>query len=83
MLWVMQDFGHQSIYYILYTIYIYVYMVRRLAFQAPPPRPPNGMVWYGVGGGGWRVRRGVGAVGAAAGETARRHRVRMFSCGSV
>ena len=26
-------------------------MVRRLAFQAPPPRPPNGMVWYGVGGG--------------------------------
>ena len=27
-------------------------MVRRLAFQAPPPRPPNGMVWYGVGGGG-------------------------------
>ena len=48
-------------------------MVRRLAFPAPPP--PNGMVWYGVGGGGgWRVRRGVGAVGAAAGETARRHR---------
>ena len=25
-------------------------MVRRLAFPAPPP--PNGMVWYGVGGGG-------------------------------
>ena len=25
------------------------YMVRRLAFPAPPP--PNGMVWYGVGGG--------------------------------
>ena len=24
------------------------YMVRRLAFPAPPP---NGMVWYGVGGG--------------------------------
>ena len=39
-----------------------------------PPPPPNGMVWYGAGGGGWRVRRGVGAVGAAAGETARRHR---------
>ena len=35
------------------------------------------MVWSGTGsggGGGWRVRRGVGAVGAAAGETARRHR---------
>ena len=48
-------------------------MVRRLAFPAPPPR----MVWSGTGwggGGGWRVRRGVGAVGAAAGETARRHR---------
>ena len=28
----------------------------------------------GGGGGSWRVRRGVGAVGAAAGETARRHR---------
>ena len=26
-------------------------MVRRLAFPAPPS-PPNGMVWYGVGGGG-------------------------------
>ena len=71
MLWVMQDFGHQSIYYILYTIYIYiyVYMVRRLAFQAPPPPPSQ---WYGLvrggGGGGWRVRRGVGAVGAAAGR---------------
>ena len=25
-------------------------MVRRLAFPAPPPLP-NGMVWYGVGGG--------------------------------
>ena len=55
MLWVMQDFGHQSIYYILYTIYIYiyiyVYMVRRLAFQAPPPPPSQ---WYGLvrGGGG-------------------------------
>ena len=33
------------------------------------------MVWSGMGwGGGWRVLRGVGAVGAAAGETARRHR---------
>ena len=55
---------------------MYIYMVRRLAFPAPPPPPPpNGMVWYGVGGGGgWRVRRGVGAVGAAAGETARRDR---------
>ena len=52
--------------------YIYIYMVRRLAFPAPPA-PPK---WYGLvwGGGGWRVRRGVGAVGAAAGETARRHR---------
>ena len=54
-----------------------VCMVRRLAFPAPPPA--NGMVWYGVGGGGrgglaWRVLSGVGAVGAAAGETARRHR---------
>ena len=28
---------------------IYTYMVRRLAFPEPPP--PNGMVWYGVGGG--------------------------------
>ena len=54
-------------------ICMYAYMVRRLAFPAPPP---NGTVWYGVGGGagGWRVRRAVGAVGAAAGETARRHR---------
>ena len=29
--------------------------------------PPNGMVWYGVGGwgagGGWRVRRGCGPLG--------------------
>ena len=40
------------------------------------PSPPPPMVWSGTGwgGGGWRVRRGVGAVGAAAGETARRHR---------
>ena len=29
---------------------MYVFMVRRLAFPTPPP--PNGMVWYGVGGGG-------------------------------
>ena len=36
--------------------------------------PPHGLVRGGGGGGGWRVRRGVGAVGAAAGETARRHR---------
>ena len=39
-------------------------MVRRLAFPAPPPPRPNGMVWHGVGGegggGGWRVRRAVG-----------------------
>ena len=35
-------------------------MVRRLAFPAPPR--------------GWCVWRGVGAVGAAAGGTARRHR---------
>ena len=42
-------------------------------FSSPPS--PNGMVWYG--GGAWRVRRGVGAVGAAAGETARRHRPQM------
>ena len=41
-----------------------------------PPHSPPPMVWSGTGwgGGGWRVRRGVGAVGAAAGETARRHR---------
>ena len=36
------------------------------------------MVWSGTGweggGGGWRVLRGVGAGGAAAGEMARRHR---------
>ena len=54
-------------------------MVRRLAFPAPtpPPPPPNGMVWYGVGGGGGLAcaeRGWGGAVGAAAGETARRHR---------
>ena len=37
-------------------------MVRRLAFPAPPPP------WYGlVGVGGWRVRKWVGAVGAATG----------------
>ena len=41
-------------------------------WRSQPPPPPNGMVWYGVGGGGgggWRVRRGVGAVGAAAGAS--------------
>ena len=27
---------------------MYLYMVRRLAFPAPPPA--NGMVWYGWGG---------------------------------
>ena len=44
-------------------------------WHSQPPPPP--MVWSGTGwggGGGWRVRRGVGAVGAAAGETARCHR---------
>ena len=58
----------------LSTPYIYIYIWSGVWRSQPPP-PPNGMVWYGVGGGGgWRVRRGVGAVGAAAGETARRHR---------
>ena len=42
---------------------------------SPPPPSPNGMVWYGVGGGGGLARaERVRAVGAAAGETARRHR---------
>ena len=66
----------QALYVYMYVC-MYIYMVRRLAFPAPPPPPP--MVWSGTGcggggGGGWRVLRGVGAVGAAAGETARRHR---------
>ena len=40
-------------------------MVRRLAFPAPPA-PPNGMVWYGVGGGGGLAcAERVRAVGAA------------------
>ena len=40
-----------------------------------PSPPPNGMVWYGVGRGVWLAcAERVGAVGAAAGETARRHR---------
>ena len=43
------------------------------------PPLPNGMVWQGARGGGggglaWRVRRGVGAIGAAAGGAARGHR---------
>ena len=44
-------------------------------------RPPSPMVWSGRGRGGggggglaWRVRRGVGAIGAAAGGAARGHR---------
>ena len=37
--------------------------------------PPTPYQTTPLGGGeGWRVRRGVGAVGAAARETARRHR---------
>ena len=42
-------------------MYIYIWMVRRLALPAPTPPPP--MVWSGTGwggGGSWRVRRGVG-----------------------
>ena len=64
-------YTHYIKYDIHVYVYIYIYMVRRLAFPAPPPPP---MVWSGTGGGGWRVLRGVRAVGAAAGETARRHR---------
>ena len=45
------------------------------ASGVPSPPPPQ---WYGLvrggWGGGWRVRRGVGAVGAAAAETARQGR---------
>ena len=61
-------FPLHTLYGVYVYIYICIYMVRRLAFPAPPPPP---MVWsgtgWGGGGGGWRVRRGVGAVGAAAG----------------
>ena len=53
---------------VLVHIYIYIWSG---VWRSPPPPP---MVWSDTGGGGWRVRRGVGAVGAAAGETARRHR---------
>ena len=56
-------------------MYIYIYGWSGVWRCQPPPTP---MVWsgagWGGGGGSWRVRRGVGAVGAAAGETARRHR---------
>ena len=41
-------------------------MVRRLAFPAPPPPPWYGLVGVG-GGGGWRVRKRAGVVGAATG----------------
>ena len=34
----------------------------------PPPPPRTRPDHWGEGGGGWRVRRGVGAVGAAAGR---------------
>ena len=45
---------------------MYIYIYGQASGVPSPPPPPKGMVWYGVGGGGWRVRRGVGAVGAAA-----------------
>ena len=72
---------HGHAYTLTYT-YTYVYVHRYVCvysyiwsgvWRSQPPPP---MVWSGTGwgGGGWRVRRGVGAVGTAAGETARRHR---------
>ena len=58
------------------NMFIHVDIYGQASGVPSPPAPPNGMVWYCKGGGGlgWRVRRGAGAVGAAAGETARRHR---------
>ena len=43
-------------------IYIYIYSQASGVSSPPPPQ----MVWSGTGwgGGGWLVRRGVGAVGA-------------------
>ena len=58
--------------YMYIDMYVYIAIYGQ-ASGVPSPPPP----WYGLvrgGGGGWRVRRGVGAVGTAAGETARRHR---------
>ena len=43
-----------------------LYMVRRLAFPAPPLPPWHGLVGAG-GGGGWRVRKRAGPVAAATG----------------
>ena len=40
----------------------------------PLPHPANGPVWGWLGG-GWRVRRGVGAVGVLLGGGARDHRM--------
>ena len=39
------------------------YMVRRLAFPAPPPPQWYGLAGVGGGGGGWRMRRVVWPVG--------------------
>ena len=55
-------------------------MVRRLAFLVPPP---NGMVWYGVGGGELACAERGGAVGAVAGEMARRHRLGQHSTQAI
>ena len=51
---------------------IFVYIWSGVWRSQPPP--PHGMVWYGVGGGGLACAERVRAVGAAAGETAGRHR---------
>ena len=46
-------------------IYIYICIYSQASGVSSPPPPPQ-MVWSGTGwgGGGWLVRRGVGAVGA-------------------